>query len=238
MAGIDFVPEDYIQRQEFNRANYLYMGLLVLMVSAFLSTFGFLKLRQKALDTEDAAVDIRLAKAQESIAQLEQLQRQRQEMIKTALLTAELIEPLPRSIVLALLTNSMPDGLSLSQVKLLQKKLNSADLKRYKTKYEKLKSANPESANKDDFVNMLEIHGLASSDIPVADYIANLTSSMLLDEVSLVHSKEFETKNGTYRQFKLSAILKTNITLTKLDVENIGSHRNFNSRGNDLELNK
>ena len=57
----------------------------------------------------------------EAIKQFELLQSRRKEMMKTALMTAELLEPLPRSIVLASLTNELPAGTSLMEVKFNQK---------------------------------------------------------------------------------------------------------------------
>jgi len=232
MAGIDFVPDDYIQRRESRRANFFYIALFALVFSVFLGNFGFLKVRQRALNARQASIDSQMKKAQQQIAQLETLQLQRQEMIKTALLTADLIEPIPRSVLLAMLANSMPDELSLSGVKLMQKKNNSSDIARYKSRYEAAKSSNTEDKAKEEFVTIVEIEGYAASDIAVADYIARLTNSILLDGVYLVHSKEYDMPAGAYRSFKLSAFLKNNIHLADEDIEEIINYspKNLNSK--------
>ena len=234
MARIDFVPEDYTQRRQWRRANFLYMGLVSVMLLVFLVTFMSIKIRQKSLNAEEAAVDVKMAAAQQSIAQLETLQVQRQEMMKKALLTAELIEPVPRSIVLALLTNTIPDGLSLSEITLKQRKLSTAEKKRYKSKYEAIKSAGTQECSEEaDSVNIVEISGFAASDIAVADYISNLTHSVLLEEVGLVQSKKYDSEKGVYREFKLSAFIKTNVQLTAEDIENISNYDFNNSTVTD-----
>jgi hypothetical protein len=43
----------------------------------------------------------------------------------------------------------------------------------------------------------------------------------LLDNVALVESKEFKIEDNTLRQFKLSAMLRKNVHLSKEDIEGI-----------------
>ena len=62
---------------------------------------------------------------------------------------------------------------------------------------------------------------MAPTDLQVASYIERLTKSSLLDNVALVESKEFKVDEATFRQFKLTAMLRKNIHLTKEDVDRI-----------------
>jgi hypothetical protein len=71
----------------------------------------------------------------------------------------------------------------------------------------------------------LSIEGIAPSDIEVAAYISRLDGSILLDEVALVESKEHKIDKVKFREFKLSAILKRGILLTKKDVAEIRQRR-------------
>ena len=113
MGTINFVPNDYIQQRQSSRANILYLMLLMAMIGAIGITFGFIKMRQRAVQAEIAAFNTRMAKAKEQIAQLEELKVKGKTMLKTMVMTAELLEPVPRSIVLASLTNNLPSGVSL-----------------------------------------------------------------------------------------------------------------------------
>jgi hypothetical protein len=94
------------------------------------------------------------------------------------------------------------------------------------SKYKAARAENSEDETKLSPEQMLETHisigGMAPTDLQVASYIERLTSSNLLDDVALVESKEFVTNdNSTFRKFKLTAMLKRNVHLTKADVDNI-----------------
>ena len=219
MAQIDFVPDDYIQRKESRRANFFYLALLAIVVVGITGAFGIIKVRQHAVANEAKAVDARMAIVQQAVKQLEQIQIQKQEMMKTALLTAELIEPVPRSLIVALLTNYLPDSVSLSKIKIVQKVLNQR-----LNQYDAAKAAQQKSSEKD--FTELEIEGLAASDIGVADYIANLSKSNMLENVSLVQSKQKDVIGGSYREFKLTAQIRGSFAAGSDEVEKIRNYQN------------
>ena len=75
----------------------------------------------------------------------------------------------------------------------------------------------------------LEIKGLAPSDIEVASYIANLSESILLDQVQLVQSEECEVDGLKFREFRLTARIRPNLKLTRKDIEAIRNKRNETS---------
>ncbi|MFA6185775.1 MAG: PilN domain-containing protein [Phycisphaerae bacterium] len=223
MAQIDFVPDDYIQRKESRRANFFYLALLALIVAGITGSFGIIKVRQHAVKNETKAVDARMAIVQQAVKQLEQLQVKKQEMMKTALLTAELIEPVPRSLIVAMLTNFLPDSVSLSKIKIVQKASSNQKL----SQYDAAKAAAVQKSPVQDVITELEIEGLAASDIGVADYIANLSKSNMLENVSLVQSKQKDTVGGgSYREFKLTAQIRRSFTAGNDEVEKI---RNYQS---------
>ncbi len=230
MDRIDFVPEDYIQRKESHRANFFYLALVGIIAATVLGTYGVIKVRQKAVEKESKAVDERMAVVQQSIKQLESLQNQRQEMMKTALLAAELIEPVPRSLILALLTNALPDGVSLVRVEVVQKKSQQTPAAtKASNQYEAAKMAAEQKTHDQDYVTELGIEGLAASDIGVADYIASLSEAKLLENVCLVQSMQKELDNTSYRQFKLTAQLRRNPAITNEDVDRISNFKPIKS---------
>jgi hypothetical protein len=230
MDRIDFVPEDYIQRKESHRANFFYLALVGIIAATVLGTFGVIKVRQKAVERESKAVDERMAVVQQSIKQLESLQNQRQEMMKTALLAAELIEPVPRGLILALLTNALPDGVSLVRVEIVQRKLQQTPAAaKASNQYEAAKMAAEQKTHDQDYVTELGIEGLAASDIGVADYIASLSEAKLLENVCLVNSMQKELDNTSYRQFKLTAQLRRNLAITNEDVDRISNFKPIKS---------
>ena len=232
MANINFVPDDYVQGNESRRTNLVYLVLFAVVMTALGGSFVAIKLRQRACATNEEAVNTRMAEIQEVIAQFEQLQAKRKEMMKTALTTAELLEPVPRSVLLASMTNNLPSGVSLVQLSLLQKQSKQGTTAPT-TKGSKYQAAqaqktpgqngqtqrgeNPEKL----LVTHISIEGTAPSDLQVASYIERLSISSLLDNVALVESKECKIEDNTFRQFKLTAMLRKDVHLTKEDVERI-----------------
>ncbi|MEN6577350.1 MAG: PilN domain-containing protein, partial [Phycisphaerales bacterium] len=69
----------------------------------------------------------------------------------------------------------------------------------------------------------MDIEGIAPSDLQVAAYIEHLGSSILLEDVALIESKEKKVEDTAFRQFKLTAMLNREIHLTKEDIDEIRS---------------
>jgi len=235
MANINFVPDDYVQNTESSRTNLLYLVLFGVVMIALCGSFMTIKIRQRACGVKEQMVNTKMTKIQEAIKQFENLQTRKREMMKTALTTAELLEPVPRSILLASLTNNLPAGVSLSEVKLIQKQSKQSAAVAQTSKYKAQRTASQSDSSKENsksqnskpvnpeklLETLIDIGGVAPSDLQVASYIEHLSNSSLLDNVALVESKEYKLEDRTLRQFKLSAMLRKNVHLTKEDIEGI-----------------
>jgi len=233
MININFVPEDYLQNSESQRTNLMYLLLLAIVMIALGASFMTIKIRQKALIAKEKIVNTKMTQAQESIKKFEALQAKRKIMLKTALTTAELIEPVPRSILLASLTNNLPTGVSLLRLNLIQKQPKNTNSAVATSKYNQeqaKKNASQEDSqspsaiaqNPEKFLEThMDIEGIAPSDLQVAAYIEQLCDSSLLDNVALVESKEHKIEDTTFRQFKLTAMLRKTVHLSDQDIEKI-----------------
>jgi len=230
MVNVNFVPDDYAQGNECRRTNFLYLVLFAVVMMALGGSYVAIMIRQRACMANEELVNGRLAEMQEAIQQFEELQTKRREMMKTALTTAELLEPVPRSIVLATLTNNLPVGVSLSELELIQKQPTPGAQAARTSKYQAAQAQQDNQTEGGESVNpekLLETHieigGIAPSDLQVAAYIERLGQSTLVDTVALVESKECKVEENTFRQFKLTAMLKKDVHLSKQDVERIKS---------------
>ncbi|MBP8304269.1 MAG: PilN domain-containing protein [Phycisphaerae bacterium] len=227
MPNINFVPDDYIQNTESRHTNVFCIVLLLIVMSGLMSSFGIIKMRQRSCAAQESLVNSRLARMEESIQQFEQLQAKRKEMMKTALTTAQLLEPLPRSIVLASLTNELPSGTSLAEVKFNQKdvsggKSSPAASSAAKKSGGKAKAGGPEGSLEKNLETQIEIVGVAPSDLQVAAYIEQLGGSPLFNGVALVESKEYKTREDLIlREFTLRTTLCPDVRLTEEDVRMI-----------------
>jgi Tfp pilus assembly protein PilN len=168
-----------------------------------------------------------VAQANEEITQFEQLQKNRKVMMKAALTTMQLLEPVPRSVLLASLTNSLPLGVSLVRLNLIQKQpKQTGNLAGPANKYrdaqaKKATTAQEEVSREKLLETHIDIGGLAPSDRQVAEYITQLRSTSLLDNVALVEIKEHKVEDRTFRQFKLTAVLRKDVHLSSEDVVRI-----------------
>jgi Tfp pilus assembly protein PilN len=227
MATINFVPDDYVQQRRASRANVLYLMLLMAMLGAIGITFGFIKIRQRTVQAELAQLNNRMAEAQQQIAQLEELKTKSKTMMKTMVMTAELLEPVPRSIILASLTNNLPSGVSLLDFGLEEKETQVYKVSAQKTgsRYNKSTANATASEPQKTVTTTLLIKGIAPSDIQVAGFISSLSDAILFDEVSLVESKEIEIEKIKYREFRLKAIIQPDLALTKENIDSIREKR-------------
>jgi Tfp pilus assembly protein PilN len=227
MANINFVPDDYVQNNISRRTNLMYLVLFAVVMIALCGSFMTIKIRQRACSIKEKLVTTKMAKIQETIKQFEELQAKRGAMMRTALTTAELLEPVPRSVLLASLTNNLPQGVSLLKLSLVQKESRQTSQVTPSSKYQaaqaKKTAAVEEKISQEKLLEThIDIEGMAPSDLQVAAYIERLSNSSLLDNVALVESKEHKIEDSTtFRRFKLMAMLRRDVHLTREDVKRI-----------------
>jgi hypothetical protein len=234
MLNINFVPDDYVQSNESRRTNLLYLVLLATVMAVLGGSFITIKLRQRAFGVKEQMVNAKMTRVQQSISQFEQLQTKRKEMMKAALTTAQLIEPVPKSILLASLTNNLPAGTSLLRLYILQKEPKQVKppepVNKYQAAQADKSSSQPNSTKEHSMETYFDITGTAPSDLQVAAYIERLSKSNLLQNVALVESKEFKIGENIFREFKLTAMLKNDVHLTNNDIERIKAASEITSR--------
>ncbi len=226
-GNLSFLPEDYIQRRVEQRTNLICLTLfavvLVGVVGAYLVTKGQrveVLRRQKQISAD-------YAEAAKRLAQLTELRDRKQQLLSKAQITATLIEPVPRSNLLAELINRMPGTLSLSECSLKSKKLaspkrvtpqNQSALANARAAAQQ-KKQNPEPAQPaaPRYLVTVNLVGLAPTDIQVAQYMASLARCPLLDEVDLVYSEAGQVNDLTMRRFKIVMTLNPNADIRVID---------------------
>lgn len=229
MLNINFVPDDYVKNNESQRTNFMYLALFAVVMAALGGSFVTIKIRQRACSAKEGLVNAKMTRIQEAIKQFEELQTKRKAMMKTALTTAQLLDPVPKSVLLASLTNNLPAGVSLLELELVQKEPKQirrpAPVNKYQAAQANKASAQTETSLEKLLDTHIDIGGIAPSDLQVAAYIERLSSSSLLHSVALVESKEHIIEDTTFRRFKLTAMLEKDVHLTKVDVDRIKAGR-------------
>ncbi len=228
MKKVNFLPEDYLDRKAQQRTNWVCLFLFVVVIGAVAGGFVVTERRQTAMDNRVRAVNLEMRQASESLKQLELLESKRQEMMCKASVSASLMEPVPRSLILATITNSLPAAVSLEQIDLVSKKVQPpkalTDHKKKRNK-RKIRTSKKEETTKKKSIEpqkwntQFKVSGVAQTDLQVAQLIAQLNKSPLFKEVNLLYSEEYEKEHQMLRTFALQIVLGPNARASETDVE-------------------
>ncbi|MBN1846392.1 MAG: PilN domain-containing protein [Sedimentisphaerales bacterium] len=230
MKKVDFLPEDYIEKKAQQRANIICLALFLVVLAGVGCGFAITEQRQGRIDARVRDVTEKMQKASEALKQLEVLEGKRMEMIQKATISASLMEPVPRSLLLATATNDLPAGVSLTEFKLVSKEIKAQPTytKGKSARSRNKKAAPAAAAGPSDakqaveplqWDTTIEITGLAPTDMQVAEFIANLDRSPLFRQVNLLYSEEHEVEEEMVRQFKLDLLLDPEARASEQDVE-------------------
>ncbi len=211
---LSFLPDDYLARKAIRRTNVIFAALFLLTVSASAVAFTFAKNSVKEARATNKIALADKSQAARPIEQFQKLQEKQRTMAMQAELTSSLIEKVPRSFLLAELTNSLPTGVSLVDVVLESRKKSAQPAAAPKTAFEKKASvaAATVTAQAATFQPIvydvtMRVTGVASNDVQVAQFITKLNASRLLKDVNLVISDQFKSGEDNLRKFQIDMTL-------------------------------
>ena len=230
---LSFLPDDYLERKAQRRTNAICATLFMIVMGAIGSAFYYTEGAMRAAEREHDAVERRYTEAAKRIEQFQQLQEKQRTMAMQAELTSSLLEKVPRSFLLAEITNSMPSGVSLLDLVLESKRRTSpSPAAQAKTSaFEKRSAANQPSGKKKGAATAvneakvydvtIKITGIASTDVQVAQFITKLNQSMLLRDVNLVISDVYkggtgQDANNVMRKFQIEMMVSPNADVASL----------------------
>lgn len=222
-----FLPEDYLQRKEEARANFVNLLLFLVVLFGVVGAFFVTNRQWNNVRTQQAEINGLYAAEAEKIQQLQQLEAQKAEMLEKAEVTTALIERVPRSILLAEVINRMPEKLTLTELNMVGKRIREDPPKKPGAKPKSLaastkggaakKPAAGKAGPKEEEVARarpprmeftVSLIGLSASDEDVADFHASLKECPLLDRVDLVSSVASKIDDVVMRKFRIEAMIK------------------------------
>ena len=123
-------------------------------------------------------------------------------MYEKANRTAALLEKMPRSNIMAALTNALPEGASLVKVEL---KMTRATVVVNKSlgKYDQEKAKTAAAVKEQPRVATLTITGMAGTDVEVARFIACMAQCPLVETPELIYSQEKKVGDSAVREFQV-----------------------------------
>jgi len=202
---LSFLPEDYLE-QKYNRRAMILCAVLALLVGGAL--FFWFQQRSKAharVDAEFNEVNNNYVEAARKIEQVKRMHEQQREVVHHAELAASLVERVPRSNMLAEITNALPMGVSLIDLSMTSSAHQgpAAPAAPAASAFAMHKaSVESGAAGRNDALGLgtkpaqfdihVKITGIARDDIQVAQLISRLSHDGLFQDVNLVVSDTFE----------------------------------------------
>jgi Tfp pilus assembly protein PilN len=207
MNTINLLPEDYLQRRHQHRGNLIcamLFGIVIVSIcgAAVVSERNCQRTREVC-----ERMNTSYAEAAKLIDEVHELEAQKHKMLDKAKRSAALMERMPRSYLLAMLSNALPKGASLKSVRMAMRTVAEPESKKPKSKAAALKAAAQAMAPRVAVV--LSVTGKATTDVQVARFIARLAAHPLTDVVDLSYSKESKfQQEDAIREFQLTVTLK------------------------------
>ncbi len=217
--GSSFLPEDYVQSQAERRMFGLGLLLFIIIMGAVVAAFFVTNRQWVTVREEQQRINVQYASAAEQIDELSALEMQKKQLDEKAQITAALVEPVPRSILLAEIINWMPESVGLDEFELVSKEIRQASpkgskkkstvksLSGKKSKDTKAEAADERRINVPKLRTTLTLVGTAPTDVHVSEYIGNLVLSPMLVDVELKYTKETKMSDSLMRQFRIEAVL-------------------------------
>ncbi|MCY2928267.1 MAG: PilN domain-containing protein [Planctomycetota bacterium] len=218
MSTINLLPEDYLENRARRRIVAMCAVLFVVEVVCVVGAWFVTERKQARAVEISRHVDESYADAAQQIARLQQLEVQKKTMLRKAEVADALVERVPRSALLAVLTNALPAGASLTQIKLeTQRSLvlpravkDDKSAAKTEEKKTRLTSEPRQEAPVVPSTVSLEVKGLAATDMEVARFIAELARCPLIRSVDLGYSQQRTLAGDSLREFQVRIELKEN----------------------------
>lgn len=224
-AGQSFLPEDYIRAKAEGRANIITLTLFALVLAGVMGAFIVTRASVERIAKRKEFVNQQFVEAEKKIAQLKALESQQAQMMEKAEITAALVEKVPRWGVLGELTLRMPTDMRLDAlvIKSTRPKVEVAPAAAAKppavrslagkvaNKVKGQDSKEPERPRPQvpRFTYTLTLEGTAVKNQDIADYLASLKASPVLDKVEMSFIREAREKDKELRKFQVTAQVRT-----------------------------
>jgi Tfp pilus assembly protein PilN len=121
-----FLPEDFVVETRERRTGLLAVVLFPVMILAVFAAFLVTNRQWTEVRAAQASVDQETERVAREISEMKSLEKIRAQMDAKAELARGLLEPVPRSVMLAVLTNTMPSNVALTSFELRTEQIKPA----------------------------------------------------------------------------------------------------------------
>lgn len=243
MADMSFLPEDYLDKRAQRRTNIICVTLFVVVMGAVIGAYVVSDRQRMEVRSQRDKVNARFTEAAARLEQLDELQKQKDQMLKKARVTGSLLEKLPRSLILSQMVNAMPNTLSLLEVELETTVLKptgpsprtSLEKAKADAKSRKAKTAEPEIEVKPLQIKLIVV-GVAKTDAEVSQFMSDVKDLPLFSHVNLSFSEEIKMNEAPMRKFKLEIIVNQEIDFRKFEPVMVKRDLKQNPMGSTINI--
>jgi Tfp pilus assembly protein PilN len=204
-TSMNFLPEDYVEKRQANRAAWVFIGLLLAVVGGIVGAYLYTQWTMRGVFEERDRVNAAYDDASKKIAEAQELERQKERMIQKADTITALMEKVQRSALLGELTRMRPTG-----VNFVSLDLKSREAAQPAKPNPELGGAKPADVKPPAVDVTMTLMGTAPTDAEVAAYMTALQKSPLLTGVALLYSEEYRKNKDDVpmRRFNVEMHLK------------------------------
>lgn len=211
-----FLPEDYVREARDRRTAVLALILFVVVMGTVFAAFLVTNRQWAEVRNAQSIMNDETAAATGEIEEMTSLEAMRSQMVEKAELARGLIEPVPRSVLLACLVNTMPKDLSLLELALTSEEIKvpraaaiaaAAAAKNEPKVRRNAQTKEPAGPPKPEPVRRrvaIMATGVAPSDLDVSRWMTALARVAFLSNIRLEVSEDKDFGGTTMRQFKVS----------------------------------
>ena len=214
-----FLPEDYLDHKIARRTNLICVGLFIVMIAAIGAAFYVQNRQDMGTRAELVEVNSTFTRRAEQLRQIQELQERQQKMIEKAEVVRQLIERVPRSIILAEMVNNMPTALVLLEFDLETK---TAPAPRSLDAMERARARAQAQQNEDEGrveivarQVLVRVVGVAQDQQQITVFMGNLTEHPLFDMVALEFIEEETIENTSLQRFAITMELNQEVLIER-----------------------
>jgi Tfp pilus assembly protein PilN len=209
-AQMNFLPEDYVEKRQANRAAWVFIGLLLAVVGGIVGAYLYSQWNMRGVFEERDRVNAAYDDASKKIADAQELERQKDRLIKKADTITALMERVRRSALLGDLTRMRPAG-----VNFVSLDLKSREIAAPAQPNPALAGTKPADVKPPAVDVTMTLTGTAPTEAEVAAYMSALQKSPLLTGVALLYTEQYQKnkEDAPMRRFNLEMHLNPDADL-------------------------
>ena len=223
---LSFLPDDYLERKARRRTIILCGVLWIIVLAGIGGAISVTERSTREVEQRHDNIVREYTEAARRIEQVKQMHDQQRKIVQHAQLAASLVEKVPRSNLLAAITNDLPSGVSLLDFSL--EAHTRVEAPHTGNTFEQRKAALDAQRTAESGANIdvpkeevpLKLTGVAETDVQVAQYMSKLNACPLLRDVNLVISESVKENKQTMRRFQIEMMLNPNAEVQDADKAN------------------